>query len=139
MVTHPLIPVLGRLRQNNCHEFENSLYYIVRPDFKKQNKTERKISPVETWFGVNIIPVNIYLKLSDEKSVYIQMTSLWLLFISTCLQYVTYIPLAGRYTCITQLLFKSPLPIHLLPLPLKSLFPGSFLLSFLVLAHVSDM
>jgi hypothetical protein len=37
----PAIPVLKRLRQEDC-EFKGSVAYIVRPSFKKKKKKERK-------------------------------------------------------------------------------------------------
>lgn len=36
-----MTPSLGKLRQEECCEFEDSLNYIVRTCHKKQNKTEQ--------------------------------------------------------------------------------------------------
>jgi hypothetical protein len=42
----PAIPVLKRLRQEDC-EFKGSVAYIVRPSFKKKKKKERKLPSQE--------------------------------------------------------------------------------------------
>lgn len=55
MVHKPVIPALGRLRQEDGYELEASLNFIMRPDFKKLKINEQNL--LENYYNLNFLEI----------------------------------------------------------------------------------
>lgn len=53
----PVVPLLGRLRQEGDSELEGRLGYIVKPHLEKPNRQTNKTKPVRQWWHTTLTPI----------------------------------------------------------------------------------